>query len=344
MNPLLSILVPVYNVEPYITQCIESILNQTFSDFEVILVDDGSKDNSGCICDSFAEKDSRIHVIHKPNGGLVSARKTGLQAAKGKYIGTVDSDDWVDPDMFRIMVETAEADQAELVHCDHWEDALHIVDVSHSNFPAGSYEGAQLEEIKKQLLNYQNTGTFGIAPSIWSKLFLREKLLPFQLQVDESIKMGEDVAVTVPYISACTKIHILRQPLYHYRMNETSITHSYNPNLLPETLTLQTHLYDSLDRQYWEQLKFYWWRLSKLVLAMEMKSYTSHRELRQHLKYLTSMPVFSRCISSLDGSHLNDTWFYRQLFSAFSGRQYSKCVYLMSGQRWYGRIKRFLHR
>ena len=97
MNPKLSIIVPVYNVEQYLDKCIKSILNQTFKDFELILVDDGSIDNSGEICDEYAKKDSRVKVIHKKNGGLAAARNTGLIIARGDYVGFVDSDDWIEP-------------------------------------------------------------------------------------------------------------------------------------------------------------------------------------------------------------------------------------------------------
>lgn len=100
--PLFSIIIPVYNVEKYLNKCVDSVLNQTFTDFEVILVDDGSTDNCPAICDSYAEKDKRVKVIHKPNGGLINARKSGLEIADGNYIGFVDSDDWIEPEMYEL--------------------------------------------------------------------------------------------------------------------------------------------------------------------------------------------------------------------------------------------------
>ncbi len=100
--PLFSIIIPVYNVEKYLNKCVDSVLNQTFTDFEVILVDDGSPDNCPAICDSYAEKDKRVRVIHKQNGGLICARKSGLEAARGDYIGFVDSDDWIEENMYEL--------------------------------------------------------------------------------------------------------------------------------------------------------------------------------------------------------------------------------------------------
>ncbi|WP_227166600.1 glycosyltransferase, partial [Enterococcus faecium] len=110
----ISIIVPVYKVEKYLRKCVDSILAQTFTDFEVILVDDGSPDNSGKICDEYAEKDNRVRVIHKENGGLSSARNAGIDVARGKYLGFVDSDDYIDEDMYEILYENLKIHDADI--------------------------------------------------------------------------------------------------------------------------------------------------------------------------------------------------------------------------------------
>ena len=104
MEKLISVIVPVYNVEEYVEKCVLSIINQTYKNLEIILVDDGSTDNSGKICDEIAIKDNRIKVIHKKNGGLSDARNVGIDIAKGDYLGFVDSDDYIDPDMYSILL------------------------------------------------------------------------------------------------------------------------------------------------------------------------------------------------------------------------------------------------
>lgn len=109
----ISIIVPVYKVEPYLRKCVDSILAQTFTDFEVILVDDGSPDNSGKICDEYASKDSRVRVIHKKNGGLSSARNAGIDVARGKYLGFVDSDDYIEKDMYELLYDNIVKEQAD---------------------------------------------------------------------------------------------------------------------------------------------------------------------------------------------------------------------------------------
>ena len=113
MEKLVSVIVAVYNIEEYLPRCVDSILAQTYRNLEIILVDDGSKDQSGSICDSYAEKDRRIKVIHKKNGGLSDARNAGMDAATGEYIGFVDGDDWIEPDMYRAMYFACEKEKAQ---------------------------------------------------------------------------------------------------------------------------------------------------------------------------------------------------------------------------------------
>lgn len=115
--PELSIIVPVYKVEPYLRRCLDSILAQTFRDFELILIDDGSPDNCGAICDEYAAKDSRIIVIHQKNQGVSAARNAGLDIARGTYLGFVDSDDWIEPEMYETMIATAKEKQVDVVVC-----------------------------------------------------------------------------------------------------------------------------------------------------------------------------------------------------------------------------------
>lgn len=117
--PIISVIVPVYKVEKYLERCVSSLINQSLEDMEIILVDDGSPDQSGALCERLQEKDERILVIHKKNGGLSSARNAGMKVARGKYIGFVDSDDDVELDMFQVMVAVAELNNADFVMSDY---------------------------------------------------------------------------------------------------------------------------------------------------------------------------------------------------------------------------------
>jgi glycosyltransferase involved in cell wall biosynthesis len=132
MDQLVSVIVPVYNVEKYIHKCIESLLGQTYKAIEIILVDDGSKDGSGAICDEYASKDSRVKVIHKENGGLSSARNSALEIAQGKYLSFVDSDDYVDVQMYEKMVRACEEYDAGITICNHYVDDDGVYSVENS--------------------------------------------------------------------------------------------------------------------------------------------------------------------------------------------------------------------
>ena len=134
---MLSVIIPVYNVEEYLAKCVDSILNQTYKNLEVILVNDGSKDGSGSICDAFAQKDPRVRVIHKENGGLSSARNAGIEAAKGEYITFVDSDDWIEADAYAHLMELMQRYQVKLV-CDIFDEMGTTMYVEERLIPAGT--------------------------------------------------------------------------------------------------------------------------------------------------------------------------------------------------------------
>ena len=222
-RPLISIIVPIYQIDRYIGICIESLLNQTYENLEIILVDDGSPDRCSEICDLYASKDPRIKVIHKKNGGLVSARKEGLLAASGKYVGYVDGDDWVGEGFVESLftaISTADADIA----CggfsrDLFSRTAHFTD----NMPCGVYEGERLEDLRCKMVSLGEFFKIGVSTYVWNKLFRREILLEAQLPVDNAISIGEDAAVTYPAIMRAKKIVITDTCAYHYRQREDSM-------------------------------------------------------------------------------------------------------------------------
>lgn len=133
MQPTVSVIVPVYNVEKYLARCVDSITSQTYENLDIILVDDGSTDNSGRICGEYAKKDTRIRVIHQKNKGASAARNCGITAASGNYIGFIDSDDWIDKDMYELLVNTAIEHHADIVRCDtyHKQAKIRLISVCH---------------------------------------------------------------------------------------------------------------------------------------------------------------------------------------------------------------------
>lgn len=225
---MISVIVPVYNVEKYVRTCIESIINQSYKDLEIILVDDGSTDASGLICDQYAKIDDRIKVIHKVNEGLVSARKTGLATAIGEYIGFVDSDDWIEPDMYEILLADCMENDADiavgLMIFEHANNSF----LDTLNIRKGLY--CDSKELYENLYYTKDRSNRGITPSVADKLFKRELLVKYLSQVDERITNGEDACCTYPYLINANRVYIDDKNLYHCRVRDDSMQHSVDEN------------------------------------------------------------------------------------------------------------------
>lgn len=220
---LISIIVPIYKIERYIGYCIESILRQTYQNLEIILVDDGSPDLCPQICDIYAQKDSRIKVIHKANGGLVSARKAGLSIAKGDYIGYVDGDDWVAPDFCEALVNEAEINKADIVAAGRSRDLFNKIEQFLDNIPIGFYFGEKLNDLRTGLISYGAFYKPGVSTYVWNKLFKRDFIFTLQNSVDERISLGEDGAVTFSALMSCNSLSVIDNCSYHYRQREDSM-------------------------------------------------------------------------------------------------------------------------
>lgn len=275
-NPFLSVIVPVYNVEPYLPQCLDSILSQTFADFEVILVDDGSTDGSGALCDSYAEKDGRFLCIHKENGGLVSARQAGFPYAKGQYVTFVDSDDWIAPGMYARMCAAAEETGAEAVCCNYTAVTKKGDILCRSSFSAGLYDKAQLEEhVYPRMIYSGSYFTYGAAPNLWNKLFRRELLAKNLCHVPLTVKVGEDALVSYICLLEASSIYFCDEYFYYYRSSSSSLTHNMDQNRLAENHVLFETLLGTIDFSLYPYME---------------------RQLNYYIVYqclLTFVPVFS---------------------------------------------------
>lgn len=212
----ISIIVPVYNVEKYLENCIESILNQTFKDFELILVDDGSTDNSGKICDIYEKKDSRIKVIHKNNEGLSSARNTGLDIACGKYVGFVDSDDSIHPKMYEVLYNLIEKYKSDISCCNY----KYTYDISNQNHEELNLneviEMSNIEAIEK--LYDKDLGVRLVVA--WNKLYNKRLFDNIRYKVG---RLHEDEFMAHRILYNCKKITYVDNELYYYLQREGSI-------------------------------------------------------------------------------------------------------------------------
>ena len=225
-----SVIVPVYKVEEYLVGCIESVLNQTFSDFELILVDDGSPDKCPEICDNYQEKDSRIKVVHKQNGGLASARRAGIKVAEGEYVFNLDSDDLIEKDTLECAYNIIKENGCEIVSFAYrWVKNGQTVKITEDGLDEGFYDE---EDIKKhiypRLLMDKNMNH--VSYYLSGKVIKREFLTPLQLAVSEKISLGEDLCCVVPCYLNAKSVYISKKLAYLYTIRVDSMSKGFNTN------------------------------------------------------------------------------------------------------------------
>lgn len=224
--PKVSVIVPVYNAETYLSECVDSILNQTIEDIECILVDDGSTDGSPAICDAYAARDSRVKVIHKQNGRAAAARNAGLRVATGDYIAFVDSDDWISPDMYEKML----AQGADVCLCDYVRfQGNQEYPFTQPNIRKGTYNKAQIcKEIYPHLV--MDGVEYPITISNWALLIKHTIITDHNLAYREDIHISEDAPFGSEVLYCANSFAYLKGAcLYHYRMTEGSASKSYQP-------------------------------------------------------------------------------------------------------------------
>ena len=237
-TPKISVIVPVYKAEAYLHRCVDSLLAQTFTDFEILLIDDGSPDRSGEICDEYARKDSRVRVWHKENGGVSSARNVGLDNARGEYICFVDSDDWVESNYLKILYDDISMTNVDLVvhgfrrftsegkeiGCESYSDLLYDLDIE------------MQQMLSEQSLYYRG--------SPYAKLFKKNVIAERNIKFDISIHFGEDLCFLFDYLSVVHRVLFSSKSYYNYIQYENSSVHKRFTFL--QEYTGYTHLKDSL--------------------------------------------------------------------------------------------------
>lgn len=320
MKPLLSIIVPVYNVSDFLDKCLKSILAQTFTDFELIIVDDGSTDGSGAICDAFAKRDSRITVIHKENSGVVSARKTGINAARGKYAGYVDGDDWIDSRMYEKMIEYIEKYDCDIVMCDVEHESKSLPFSSggtHPDIDGGYYDRVKMEkEILPKMIYAGEFYKFGIYPVIWNKLYKREKLIKHQIAVYDDINIGEDAACVYPYIFEADSMYFIKHmSLYHYRHSRNQMTISYDKLHFDRFKSLYRFFSESdiAKSPYANQLNYYYAYSVKTAISNELRK-ANRISFRKKLQNIKGIAHFAQDTGFIDNISVSDMPFLHRTY------------------------------
>ena len=294
---IFSVIVPIYNVEQYLSSCIESVLKQSFEDLELILVDDGSNDNCPRICDCYAQKDSRIKVIHKKNGGLVSARQAGISMASGDYVVNLDGDDRMADEMlenaYRIIADT-KADIISFSYTSCFKNGLE----RRENEPAepGMYQKNDMKKViyPKLLLdkNMRHMLYF-----LWGKAVRRSLITMPQLNVTKSISLGEDLCCVVPCYLKAEKVYITRANGCMYNIRDNSISKSVNPNQLSEIeeVVKLLHMLDSTAADdFGEQISRYYCFMCFAIIAA-----AAERKQFKNLKKIKKVILESSCKEEL---------------------------------------------
>ena len=307
-----SIIVPIYKVEPYLVQCIESVLAQTHKDFELILVDDGSPDRCPQICDEYAKKDSRVKVVHKENGGLVSARKAGLAAATGAYICFVDGDDFIAEDMLAVYEAVLQNQEVDMICAGCSSCCGDTITPMKQSIPEGLYDKAALQEVVyPQMLSKEPFHTFFVFPSVALKCFKKELLEKIYPAVPNEMALGEDTAVTYPALRLANTVYVVEHYGYRYRVNQDSMTHAYDKKLYNKIRNLLCYLrkLEGTPVEICEkQLDKYTVYLLYLARNNELNYNTeaSYAAKKKNLNIYLQDEIFSRAVKNVKMRSLKD--------------------------------------
>ena len=284
---VISIIVPIYNIEKFLPCCIDSILAQTFTEWELILVDDGSKDTCGSICDEYATKDGRIRVIHKPNGGLTSARNAGLAMASGEWVMHLDGDDWIEPEMLELLLRKGEETGADIVMGDF------LFAYPDRDVP---YRLPDWDDCKTSSLNRYITSVWTCVAGGIHKHSLYEE---YQLQSPLGVTYCEDFHLIVRLCYFARKVVNVHRPFYHYRQQEGSVMH----NLNKKTERDEQWVYQDIIRFFKEQgvykdyRKTMCWRMLKATqeLVLDKSTWKAFQEMVPEKKhYIWDCPYINR--------------------------------------------------
>lgn len=243
-NPKISVIVPIYKVEKYLDRCINSIVNQTYTNLEIILIDDGSPDNCPAMCDEWTKKDNRIKVIHKANGGLMAAWIDGVKSATSDYISFVDSDDWCELDMIEELFKPFKEFDVDMSICDYYEsyDKKRTTYPSNKSNFVGLYNGEKLNQVKECTINCPNSD---IRLYRVNKLYKKSTILNNLIYCDTRATISEDSCIVQASILDAKSIYFVNKNLYNYYFRPNSMIHSYN-KVMNEKLSIYFDMFKQL--------------------------------------------------------------------------------------------------
>ena len=305
-SPIASVVVPAYCAEKYIDRCINSILNQTESNIELWLIDDGSPDQCGNICDIYAQRDPRVHVIHKENAGVSAARNDGIRCASGKYIAFIDADDYIEPDTIASLVCLAEQVKAEIVICGYYIEQACERKTANICCGDGNYDKTAIKQLFSKFFGRDYIGL----SSMCNKLYLRSFLNLQKIQVDESLQRAEDFWFNFEAIMHSSCVSVISTPLYHYVQNTGSVMHCYRETQFDDWTRNRKRLL-SIANEQGIQLKpsdfYYRYVYNSILFLRESVGQSNWQKiheimrnpfLRQAIKQTSGLPLHIRLIAT----------------------------------------------
>lgn len=300
-----TVIIPVYKVEKYLQQCLESVLVQVFEDFEVIMVDDGSPDNCPQICDEFVLRDSRFNVIHKKNEGPEKARKIGVRNASGKYIIFVDGDDWIDKELLQYVYNNLKENAVDMVALGYIRELEKTSVCLLNKVKEGIYFKSELQKyVYPQMLCTENFFEFGIWPSVWSKAFRRELITEVVENVDDRLIMGEDAVCTYMCLNRAESLQVIDKCFYHYRYVSTSLSQKYDEKFFSKIERLFDFFDKKSDLDLGKQLD--WYKMFLFLLGIEQKFLLQDKMVEAYceIKEICKRESFAYTIAHFQCEHM----------------------------------------
>lgn len=227
----ISVIIPVYNAEKYLRECLDSVVAQTLKEIEIICIDDGSEDSSMKILKEYAYKDTRIKVLHQKNMGVVSARKQGVSISSGEYIGFIDSDDWIEPDMYENLYLIAAQNNIDFVTSGYYKEGNYTT-IQLDNLEEGIYQEEQMNKLRENCIYNVSQNVLGISGSMCCKLYKADMLKPILNDIPNEMIFSEDKMCNLLFALNCDSAYILKRAYYHYRMQENSVVNTAHTDYL----------------------------------------------------------------------------------------------------------------
>lgn len=302
---MVSVIIPVYNAEKYLHRCVDSVLKQTYQNLEVLLIDDGSKDGSGAICDEYAAQDCRVRVIHKENTGVSDTRNVGLDEAKGDYILFVDSDDYIDKAMVDKLLEKALKNCSDIVMCRYCVDRAGTVSSINMHYK-DEYVG--FEDIKTGLLYLYYTDYHTGLYSLWNKLIKKSIYSTDGIRFDTTLKRGEDAWFVFQCLKRCNRVDYIDESFYYYYQNTSSIMHTVYEDQFEKWIDMRQRLLTENDQLgiKIDYNLFYKEFLYKTIIycknqiakgnSQKAKAIITDKEFKKAAKFTGALPIHIRII------------------------------------------------